>query len=482
MSRRPEWAVAMRRLPSSGRVLLAGMAVLLAMTGCGYLPDTRGQFRAIGPLWTTPMHTVAGPVAVADTVVVLAEAAVDGQIQALGLDPTTGKIRWQVPATPSGVTPAAPLRVVHDDATVYLMAPQPGLNQSPRATLTAIDAATGRPRWTTQPVEFSDVPQFCDDTRASLCATAEAVRGGEYRSGLLRVDARTGAVQSWRDDPRLLRRLDHDLFQVYIGDDTSVVAEADAAGRLRWQTPVARLVAAGFTPDEGWTVLRAGSLYVASFGFPSKETPDEHVLDLSKAATVGFDRTTGRRRWIDRGSAVNCRGAFADLPDGIFLRCRYRGIETDTGYGTPTADRLDVTVERFDPATGKTLWQWHAGNAQALTGAEPPTRPRLSATEFSVQESTGRVIGLDVRTGRRRALNGRAIGWCLSRNVYDSVAVPTGYDGHSVYRRGVNQIRPCDGGGRRPPHLPPPVPGVGTTVAGRYVWAAPDGVHAIEAP
>lgn len=456
--------------------------VLLATTGCGYLPEVRGQFRALAPVWTAKMHVVAGPVAVGDTVVVFATARPPSELEAVGLDPTTGKPRWRVPTTPSIVTPSVPLRIVHDGSTVYLMVPQPGLATSPRAMLTAVDAATGRQRWKTRPAEFSDVPQFCDDTRATLCATAEAVVGGRYRNGLLRVDAPTGAEQSWPHDPRLLRRLSHDVFHLDTGADHAGVGSVDAAGRVRWQAPAATLAGPGATPNEGWTVIPAGDLHVASFGFPPRARTEESVVvDVSRTATIGLERSTGRRRWIDKGSDLSCGDSFTAPPEGVYLRCRLRGVGTAEGFGPFSFTGLDVTVERFDPATGKALWQWHAGNTPGLAGGTSPTRPRLSANEYAVEDATRKVVALDVRTGRRRPLDAAAVGWCLQPNGYAN-GVPYGEEKLGVTRAGVNHYYPCRTNHGRVRAVPPSVHGIVTTVRGRDLWVDSEGLHAAEAP
>lgn len=95
------------------------------------------------------IRAVTQPVVVRDRLVLYAE--VDRQLRLLALSARTGRTLWSQPASPSQVTPGVAPEIVVIDRTAYFL----GAGEGRTAHLTAIDVATGRFRWRTDPGVFS---------------------------------------------------------------------------------------------------------------------------------------------------------------------------------------------------------------------------------------------------------------------------------------------------------------------------------------
>lgn len=177
-------------------------------------------------------------------------------------------------------------------------------------------------------------------------------------------------------------------------------------------------------------------------------------------------------RWRDLGSSFQCR-----LGDGEYpVRCRERGIATSQ-QGQPTSfERLDVTIEGFDPATGATTWSVPMGPAASLADSKA-NLPIAGPTQVVVNRAGGPIV-LDYATGAVTPARAGATFWCKADTRYELARGYIGRDRKQHFDRPGGPLAvTCDALGRQVDALP----SLGATIAagahvGSYiVVATPNG-------
>ena len=112
--------------------------------------------------------------------------------------------------------------------------------------------------------------------------------------------------------------------------------------------------------------------------------------DLARvAASAGIAEATGEVLWRDAGSAYGCVEDAQYAP----VRCRSRGVATIRIEDRNSFEGLDVTVEGFDPATGKTTWAVPLGASTTLVDYDA-SRVVAGPTQLVVDSASDRVVGL----------------------------------------------------------------------------------------
>src|SRR5262249_27205635 len=159
--------------------------------------------------------------------------------------------------------------------------------------------------------------------------------------------------------------------------------------------PVGAAFPSGFSSDNGWSwhlFADEGVVVGALYGPPLAISP-KYVTDLEHVATAGLSEETGAVRWQDLGSSLHCHLGEPKYP----VRCRRRGIETFEPGQPESFDKLDVTIEGFDPLTGATTWSVPMGPAVSLATTSVSI-PIAGPTEVVVTPPTGPIV-LDYATG-----------------------------------------------------------------------------------
>jgi hypothetical protein len=150
--------------------------------------------------------------------------------------------------------------------------------------------------------------------------------------------------------------------------------------RVWWRTPVSAAFPPGFSTDNGWSweLYRAAHLFVGSVSGPDVHDGARLVDDLGRtSAMAALSERDGSVVWRDDGSTVNFRLVIGGVP----VRCRWRGTRVrDVGGANESFQDLDVTLEGFDLATGKTTWSVPWAGRHRWSAATParrsPVRPR----------------------------------------------------------------------------------------------------------
>jgi hypothetical protein len=134
--------------------------------------------------------------------------------------------------------------------------------------------------------------------------------------------------------------------------------------------------------------------------------------DLARtAASAGIAEATGEVVWRDAGSEFGCGD---DLRGPV--RCRSRGVATIRVDGRNSFEALDVTVEGFDAATGKTTWAVPLGASTTLVDHDA-SRVVAGPTQLLVDSASGPAV-LDYAAGTVSPPEPDTTFWCLTRTRY----------------------------------------------------------------
>jgi hypothetical protein len=156
---------------------------------------------------------------------------------------------------------------------------------------------------------------------------------------------------------------------------------------------------------------------------------------------------------------------------------------TDEAGTRASFEGLDVTVEGFEPTTGKTTWSVPMGAAETLVDYRA-SRPIAGPTQIVVSRPTGPVL-LDYATGSVTAPPAGATFWCMTAMRYETLPAYTAWDGTRRYDRpGGDLATICDAQGRPSEELPGAAAtmAAGAHVGGYAVIAARNGYVGFRVP
>jgi hypothetical protein len=144
--------------------------------------------------------------------------------------------------------------------------------------------------------------------------------------------------------------------------------------------------------------------------------------------------------------------------------------------GPPHVSRdASVTIQGFDPATGKTVWSFDAGrNIGLMSLLTIP--PRLDQDTIVVGDGAQRVA-LNLRNGSHRPVSATAAAWCEGMILY-RLSHTAYYGGKGGQYAGAGGLFACSADGHRratPAKLPGLVRAVGATADGMTGWTDTNG-------
>lgn len=416
------------------------------------------------PIWVnTALHPVAQPIAVGPA---LLGIVVDGRrLLLIGIDPATGALLWQQAMSYGDATPAVAAAIVPlgEDRVAYL---RPYPDDSDLAHLVVADARTGRDLAVSPPHSFAAPPHPCANGK-DVCAISHGNGAGREHPYRLVV-----AKDDYRQDGDALllgvRALEvPDLLDV--GDRPGDTLGWLRDGKIQWRTPVSAALPPAFSSGNGWVWQRFADqqVLVGSVFGPVSSDGGGYRRDLPpSSATAGLSERTGEVLWRDTGSTLYCR---VGAPQRA-VRCRWRGTVAIASGGGPSLAGLQVTVEGFDPATGKTTWEAPLGAAESLVTGRAPI-VLAGATEVVVTGADGPVV-LDTNTGALRPPVPGATYWCMTAADWRSASGARRADGIASSIAAV-----CDEHGRPSTGLPGPEATIaaGARIGDRVVVAASRG-------
>ncbi len=366
--------------------------------------------------WTnSDVHWISQPRSVGGRFVAYLER--DGWLSVAAVDATTGEMAWEVPASVSGLTSGVSLHLASDDRLVYFGTPVDPGRVGASVFVIAIEAASGAEIWrTTTSLILADSLYECDDDKAAFCVADEAP-GPDRALRIAKADGKVTSRSASTAPPPIGRALGSGLYDLGTRDP-EVIAAIDPSGNTRWTKTAFELFPGRLvSSDYGWQWDRYGDLLVGSLGWVPL---DPGQWDLSQSSIAGVNAATGEVVWIDDGAELGCGYTLATVVvRGEPLRCRMTGTTTndpDDPDDETIVAGLTVVMERFDPATGATVWQADLGPALALVLDRAPL-VRLSRTEFALGREDGSSVAVDIVTGHTRTPAPEDIGWCFSDNI-----------------------------------------------------------------
>ena len=451
--------------------------------GTGRSPEARRPSPpALTEAWRQiGIRPIGQPVLVGDTIV--GYSTVDRDLYIYGVAVADGAIRWRQLATPSDVVSGVPVTPSAFDGRVAYFRPAAAGGLEARLVVAAPE--TGHDLLVSDPALFTSHPRRCDDKK-DVCVNARDGRSTVSRR--FSVDA-GGPVANPGATPAGSRWLAEDLLDA--GGRRPETLAGFQAGAVRWRSPLSRHFTAGSTTDRGWhfVLYRSAGVHVGSVGRPPDEDDGSSVVfDLSKDSTAAIDAASGSSAWRSEGSSFLCRSKI-DVPrraddrwEAWPVQCRYRGTSRyNRGTNISSYEGLDVTVEGFDVATGRTTWSVPLGAATGLVGDEAQATV-VSEVQVLVRGGAGPVI-IDVATGATRAPAVDETFWC-EKNAWFEYRVGRQYPDVFVDTwRGGTLFEPCTADESPTVILPTDVPKqVGVTAGDRSLVATATGLVAYDRP
>ncbi|GII77859.1 hypothetical protein Sru01_28410 [Sphaerisporangium rufum] len=363
------------------------LAGVLALAGCS---GSTAATEAAPPAWHNTRLVAVSRVAAAGGVAAVTSLRPDGTLRTAALDLSTGRELWDRPATMAGrlpgmgVPPPAVVTTSPGQAVVAAVAPAAagGASGARKAALVAVDARTGRQRWT-RPVGSTFGPQPCG---AYLCMTENTALTS---ARMVVLDPLTGEVRwrlpgiaevQWSDSARVvvLRLARH-----------PVLAALDLkTGRPAWRLPVEKALGHGIDLSGGWAFGTAGTNlvgYIAPYTNPKRRT-------TSTFGVFSVRLADGKVNWL-RPSVVRVypsgNPGVAPIVRPVDRRGQYGGFA------------------RLDPVSGRVLGQITADKVPG-TGWWLAFPDDLNQLGFLKPSAPG--AAFDLATARATPVQGRR-GW-----------------------------------------------------------------------
>ena len=316
------------------------------------------------------------------------------------------------------------------------------------------DPATGRDLAASALGNWASSPEKCADE--TLCVTARVDQhDGTSIDSPYRIDTRTGAT-GFEQGATGFRSLGGGLTDPLQRDPELI--EMRSPGRTDWSKPLAELFGDGLTTDDGWVFNQFGEVTVGTLNRPVATVQRQVQFHRNLAedlVTAAFTTKTGALLWRRSGADVSCMNQLSiNSPNGDAapIWCRYAGT-VDARYPTgpqskPTISHpgLAVTLEQFDPATGRPVWTRPLGASEQLAGLEPGGAVRL-LSDHEIRVADGSVPTLvDLSTGAVSEPRSGMEFWCpVHPDVIQSPTPDPGQTQPST--RSGDQVQLCDGTG-----------------------------------
>ncbi|MHB8680525.1 MAG: outer membrane protein assembly factor BamB family protein [Acidimicrobiales bacterium] len=409
--------------------------------------------------WSLPaVHVAGGPVLAGGRVLVLAVQP-DKTLNLVAVDPKTGTIAWQVPSSPSGVSPSVILTPLTSGNVALNMAPA-GTATSPQVTLQGIDITTGHTLWSEPaPATVVDPPALC--TNESVFCVVEAQSSGAPQ--LVALAPATGHVTGSVTGP--FRQMAPNLYET--SASPPALEQLTPGGVPAWTAQVATLFGGTqYSPAYGWNFVASGSLDVGTSGVQPQGTKEP----LSAFKTIGIRMTDGAVQWSTPG-AYQC---FAVLQIDQPFVCRYTGTGTYAN-GTLSTAGVTLTLQGLNLATGAVTWSHPVTDVQSLTTGNGV--PIEDATHIVVTVGGAPQL-LDLQSGALAPVPVGAVFWCGTTQQL-ALNAPAGSLANGQ-RVGATFLAPCTASGAPATATPGhPASSIGISVDGLFVWPSANGLTAV---
>jgi len=346
-----------------------------------------------------------------------------------GMDPEDGHTLWHAAQSPGftppgvGLAPTAAHRRGGGDLVGYL---EPGSNTRLLARVVAADPRSGKVSARTEAMYVTSAPQDCQDG-IDLCFSGAPLDGDQVHEYRLRLaDGRLVPANSGAPPGSRPLSTTHGLIGLGVRPD--VLARTDG-GRMLWMLPAEKVFGKGATSDNGanFGYDSATDAFIGSVGAPRTGRRGQDFPfseNLASNVTAAIDARTGRVKWVAKGTRYDCWESFYGTglveegrPLETPVRCRGTGRVTYTGQDKPAVlSHANITVEGFDPRTGRTTWSVPLGLPTLDLGGliDSATLSRHRVAVFGTR--IGRAL-LDLRTGKHQDLKDRELAYACWRRT-----------------------------------------------------------------
>ena len=433
------------------RTILTLVALALAASACNGAGSKGNaspvQTRTTQVAWSARLSPVS-QVRMVDGVAVLYITA-GRDLDLVGLDPRTGHELWRRVASPSYITPGVSIDVApvgaKQDLVAFFAPNHAGASYPLYADLVVLDPSTGQDVQRLSGRYFKSTPDRCGAGHRDVCvmATPGGVPFQDVTVNLARGTVRPAALQL----PGGARFLSDEV--VDLGDRDPETIAGVVNGKLAWRREVGDLFPAGSSSDKGWNfeLDEKSGIVWGSIAGPSRVEPGNpmHLLarDESKVSLIGLDRATGKTVWEKPGMSSLCvfSWGLSGRVEGNY-RCRETGLLRGT-YPHLSYDGVhNVTLERFDPATGTATWSRELDDV--------PYTAKLALSHDGgvlVATSDGPTV-VDLGSGSTRKAGTDETFTCFESGSYryrDAITI----DGAKVFHRSKDELPfACTGNGK----------------------------------
>jgi hypothetical protein len=329
-----------------------------------------------------------------------------------------------------------------------------------------VSLISGKVVWTKPGgVLVADAPSACPKPlgKVAFCLT---VAVGPTQSILVALLAANGNVLE--TVPNMSRSLANQPGLYEASGKTPTVEDVAIPGGVRWAEKVATLFGPGHDPNFGWNFDRFGSVEVGTVArIVPGITPQTKVITIPLGGdeTVGFSATTGKRLWTLPGF-LQCDGV--PVPHVPYL-CVFTGTAVVRAAGGFTPSRgATVTIEGFDPASGKVTWRHRISDLSDLVLGNAAIKDKDHLVITSLTGNRRQV--LDLTTGALSPPAPAEVFWCAHLNRFQ-VAPTQGIANDN--RQGSSFYEPCNDAMNSVSAFGQPPQFAGTTVGGSHVWSTP---------
>ncbi len=424
-------------------------------------------------LWTdTEFRPLGQPVAAGSGVVLYTETNTVAYITVL--DGATGAVRWRRPASVGGEAPGVTLNpAVVAGTVVYL---QPDEFYPAMGNVVVADAMTGVAAFTSELYDISERPREC---AGHVCFRA-------WVNGVvtaLTMDIGTGAVTPDPDaaigDSRRIGTAG--LESITEPDKPERIARQGAVG-ANWDRPMSDVFGAGYSSDFGWSFRYFADInvFVGAVGYDPKGT-DANAIGRSRKLW-GIDGATGAVLWSADGAENWCLVDAAGASDDDALhaiRCQWGAAATvgaDHKLGSGA-----VSIQGFDPATGRPTWTVPLADQTGHNGDTWRTGIRRGFGGRLMAPGADGTLAIDPRTGAAGAVGSEQV-LCttdIETPIWGGSRI---FDGkpYNNYRTGAARDS-CRADGARVATSTTWPAGVGAVIGDVSVVTTPDGLQAFTA-
>ncbi len=433
-----------RRIYSHVKRPIAGLSLALAVVsstaGCQVPwakekvvppPESTRLWSHTGPRPVGPVLNVAG--------VAIGTATFERELIVLAYDPKTGKELWRRKASNGSdhLTRGSGMPEKFGQYLAFLSPAKAYPDSAGKARLVVVDPKTGKDKFSTGEL-FVDSGIYPCPSSPNICFQEDRDLKGvekEYELSLT-----TGKLTPAKSTgyPAGAYRLSYGLAGFYsrkVGDNYHYGWVIN--GKSLWEFPEKNFIPQSSQEEDKGTIQPAVPSTLFSLinqqPWPKLTRGTATASMTGRYLSVQVDKRTGKVLWREENTETDCLNADQGIEDGttgrkFSTRCRYSGKVTRTYRGKESYDVMSgktrqsvnndyravkITIEGYDPLTGKTLWSTPVLNRDfLLDDAETSYLPTwVTSDSVLVQTASGPTV-LNLRTGKTRAAAKSDTYWC----------------------------------------------------------------------